>query len=113
MNLPANKVEVDEDIAIKNHPNAAIGEHTMIIFFVPIHPEMIPPNGVKIVKQKHSKEANQDCLVVFKPRCGNSTVVNPHKMLKEFTTRHTDNVAKNLKLLFENETHFQKIVLLT
>ena len=96
MNLPANKVEVDpeEDMAIKNHPKAATGEHKMIIFLRPIHPEIIPPIGAKTVKQKKSKEANQDCWVVFKPKWGNEMVVNPSKTPKEALIRHTDNVAK-------------------
>ena len=94
MNLPMNKVEVDEDIAIKNHPNAAKGEHITINFFLPIHPEINPPNGPKIVKQKKSKEANQDCWFMSKPRWGKEIVVNPNKMPKEALIRHTENVAK-------------------
>ena len=60
-NLPTNKVNVEVDNAIKSHPNAANGEQTIIILFLPIHPEISPPTGVKMVSKKKSKDANQDC----------------------------------------------------
>ena len=61
MNLPANKVRLELDKAIKSHPNAANGEQKIIILFLPIHPEMSPPTGVKMVSKKKSRDANQDC----------------------------------------------------
>ena len=68
INLPTNRVVFDSENEIKSHPKAVIGDNSIIVFFLPIQPETMPPMGANIEAQKKSKEANHDCSVVSRSR---------------------------------------------
>ena len=79
---------------MSTHPNAAIGENTNIVFFLPKYPEKKPPRGAKIIALKKLIEANQDSCSFVKFKYGKDTVAKPTKMPFEVSTMLTAKAAK-------------------
>ena len=58
---PVNNIHFAEVwLAIKTQPMVAKGEDNIKVFFRPIHPDIKPPIGEKIMTKNRSMEANHD-----------------------------------------------------
>ena len=47
-------------LAIRTQPMITKGDDSISIFFRPIHPDIKPPMGEKIINKNRSMDANQD-----------------------------------------------------
>ena len=58
---PVNNIHsADVWLAIRTQPMIAKGEDNIKVFFLPIHPDIKPPIGEKIITKNKSMEANHE-----------------------------------------------------